>query len=149
MIRTWKSTDAAFSALNTQPDNMLNHKEFVDGLTKAGCCKPKRPAPRLLARPRPRGTTSSARLMPSPRSEDEEDATQLETLSSVFRYLDTSHDGDISRKEFETLERVWRELHQSIYELLGRDLVGRPVRGGWRKLETLTSWTTATLLVVE
>ncbi|CAK9112815.1 Type II NADH:quinone oxidoreductase (NDH-2) [Durusdinium trenchii] len=42
MIRTWKSTDAAFSALNTQPDNMLNHKEFVDGLTKAGCCKPKR-----------------------------------------------------------------------------------------------------------
>ena len=28
MIRTWKSTDAAFSALNVQPDNMLNHKEL-------------------------------------------------------------------------------------------------------------------------
>lgn len=120
MIRTWKSTDAAFSALNTQPDNMLNHKEFVDGLTKAGCCKPKRRrVPAFL--PQSTSTTSSARLMPSPRSEDEEDATQLETLSSVFRYLDTSHDGDISRKEFETLERVWRELHQSIYELK-RDL---------------------------
>ena len=28
MIRNWKSTDAAFTALNTQPDNMLNHKEW-------------------------------------------------------------------------------------------------------------------------
>ena len=36
----------------------------------------------------------------------------------VFRYLDTSHDGDISRREFETLERVWRELQQSMYESL-------------------------------
>jgi len=33
--------------------------------------------------------------------------------------LDTSHDGDISSKEFETLERVWRELQQSMYEFLG------------------------------
>ena len=29
MIRTWRSTDNAFSALNTQPDNMLNHKASV------------------------------------------------------------------------------------------------------------------------
>ena len=28
MIRQWGSTDAAFAALNTQPDNMLNHKEW-------------------------------------------------------------------------------------------------------------------------
>ncbi|CAE7539997.1 unnamed protein product [Symbiodinium pilosum] len=42
MIRNWKSTDAAFTALNTQPDNMLNHKEFVDGLAKAGCCRTRR-----------------------------------------------------------------------------------------------------------
>ena len=41
-------------------------------------------------------------------------------VAGVFRYLDTSHDGDISRKEFETLERVWRELQQSMYEPLGR-----------------------------
>ena len=41
----------------------------------------------------------------------------------VFRYLDTSHDGDISAREFETLERVWRELQQSMFEPLGP--------GGW------------------
>lgn len=28
MIRQWGSTDGAFAALNTQPDNMLNHKEW-------------------------------------------------------------------------------------------------------------------------
>ena len=42
-----------------------------------------------------------------------------QTTRGVFRYLDTSHDGDISSKEFETLERVWRELQQSMYEFLG------------------------------
>ena len=40
------------------------------------------------------------------------------SVRGVFRYLDTSHDGDISRREFETLERVWRELQQSMYEHL-------------------------------
>ncbi|CAJ1418034.1 unnamed protein product, partial [Effrenium voratum] len=116
MIRTWKSTDAAFSALNVQPDNMLNHKEFVEGLTKVGCCKTRRPRQKgnLLT------MSAGARGMLSPK-EDEEDSAQVEAISSVFRYLDTSHDGDISRKEFETLERVWRELQQSMYELK-RDL---------------------------
>jgi hypothetical protein len=36
MIRQWGSTDAAFAALNTQPDNMLNLKDFVDLLNIDG-----------------------------------------------------------------------------------------------------------------
>ncbi|CAE7478397.1 CML34 [Symbiodinium natans] len=115
MIRNWKSTDAAFTALNTQPDNMLNHKEFVDGLAKAGCCRTRRPRLRTTNLTVPVGSRS---VPGSPSGEwESDDSVQLDALSSVFRYLDTSHDGDISRREFETLERVWRELQQSMYEL--------------------------------
>jgi len=118
MIRQWGSTDGAFAALNTQPDNMLNHKEFVDGLAKAGCCRTRRP--KKPGMPGQQGST--ARPVPMrTETEEEADPAQMEALSSVFRYLDTSHDGDISSKEFETLERVWRELQQSMYELK-RDL---------------------------
>ena len=70
MIRTWKSTDAAFSQLNTQPDNMLNHKEFVDGLARAGCCRSRR-----------KKTMEKVRPAMSPK-EDEEDPLQLEAISS-------------------------------------------------------------------
>jgi len=118
MIRQWGSTDAAFAALNTQPDNMLNLKEFVDGLTKAGCCKARRP--KKIGVPGLQSAIAKP-MMRSDVPDDETDAAQVEVISSVFRYLDTSHDGDISAREFETLERVWRELQQSMFELK-RDL---------------------------
>lgn len=118
MIRQWGSTDAAFAALNTQPDNMLNLKEFVDGLTKAGCCKARRP--KKIGVPGLQSAIAKP-MMRSDVPDDETDAPQVEVISSVFRYLDTSHDGDISAREFETLERVWRELQQSMFELK-RDL---------------------------
>ncbi|CAE7490451.1 unnamed protein product [Symbiodinium sp. KB8] len=114
MIRNWKSTDAAFTALNTQPDNMLNHKEFVDGLAKAGCCRTRRPKIRTMTMSVALGSRGLPGS-PSGTEPESEDTGQLEALSSVFRYLDTSHDGDISRREFETLERVWLKNDLEIF----------------------------------
>lgn len=47
----------------------------------------------------------------------EETKEQIDALTLVYRFLDTTTDGDISKKEFEILESIWRELWQSSWEL--------------------------------
>lgn len=42
---------------------------------------------------------------------------QIDALTQVYRFLDTTNDGGISKKEFDILESIWRELWQSTWEL--------------------------------
>lgn len=121
MIRQWGSTDAAFAALNTQPDNMLNLKEFVDGLTKAGCCKARRP--KKIGVPGLQSAIAKP-MMRSDVPDDETDAAQVEVISSVFRYLDTSHDGDISARELKRDLEVYYGSLQNAFEAIDLDESG-------------------------
>eukprot|EP00931_Biecheleriopsis_adriatica_P034888 TRINITY_DN20125_c0_g1_i1.p1 TRINITY_DN20125_c0_g1~~TRINITY_DN20125_c0_g1_i1.p1 ORF type:complete len:1674 (+),score=304.30 TRINITY_DN20125_c0_g1_i1:79-5022(+) len=124
MIHQFGTLDAAFSFCNEDGDTRLTHKEFVDTLAKAGCLrsKPNKSAKGKNAKP---GLTlphmaaqKERKLTPAEAAEfyDPSDTKQHEQLSNVYRYLDTSLDGDISRAEFGALERIWNELRQAMHE---------------------------------
>merc|ERR1711957_571562 len=56
-----------------------------------------------------------------------------EALTLVFRFLDTTNDGDISAKEFQLLLAIWCELWQSMQEF--KDLllkIFRSLEASWR-----------------
>jgi len=108
MIRNFSSINAAFAGLNGDGDNSLNHKEFVHNLARVGCCRTKKIKEQGYVVP------DSQALMQE--TYDLDDAAQIEQLTIVYRFLDTSNDGEISRKEFDALERIWKELHQSMVE---------------------------------
>eukprot|EP00930_Biecheleria_cincta_P016398 TRINITY_DN13353_c1_g1_i3.p1 TRINITY_DN13353_c1_g1~~TRINITY_DN13353_c1_g1_i3.p1 ORF type:complete len:1543 (-),score=251.14 TRINITY_DN13353_c1_g1_i3:233-4861(-) len=103
LIRNWKSIDAAFENCNLDGDSSLNHREFVERLARVGCCRS----------PKKKG----AKNEPEGENYDAEDPAQLEALSSVYRFLDSSNDGEISRNEFSVLRAVWKEIEQSMHEL--------------------------------
>mmetsp|Transcript_78708 Transcript_78708/g.138856 ORF Transcript_78708/g.138856 Transcript_78708/m.138856 type:complete len:1576 (+) Transcript_78708:47-4774(+) len=108
MIRNYSSINSAFGKLNGDGDNSLNHKEFVSNLQRVGCCRSKKVKEQM--------TGFVLQDSQALESYDEHDSVQYEQLSSVYRFLDSSNDGEISRKEFDALERIWKELHQSMYE---------------------------------
>eukprot|EP00931_Biecheleriopsis_adriatica_P056620 TRINITY_DN33555_c0_g1_i1.p1 TRINITY_DN33555_c0_g1~~TRINITY_DN33555_c0_g1_i1.p1 ORF type:complete len:1653 (+),score=370.35 TRINITY_DN33555_c0_g1_i1:89-5047(+) len=109
MIRKWNSIDAAFTYCNAGIEH-LNKQEFVLRLAKAGCCKSKKAGSKKAKR------AKHHQLQSQEDEYDPDDEKQHHALSEVYRFLDTSNDGDISRKEFENLDRVWRELQQTMYE---------------------------------
>eukprot|EP00929_Paragymnodinium_shiwhaense_P094911 TRINITY_DN5576_c0_g1_i2.p1 TRINITY_DN5576_c0_g1~~TRINITY_DN5576_c0_g1_i2.p1 ORF type:complete len:1720 (-),score=341.75 TRINITY_DN5576_c0_g1_i2:98-5257(-) len=125
----------AFRRCDASNKGCLNHKEFVHQLALAGCCRPvhcqpgsptgkprsTKSAPKSQAKsaaPSASGVeaNSSTKESHAPGHADD-NKEQIDALTQVYRYLDTTNDGDISKKEFETLEAIWREMWQSMFEL--------------------------------
>jgi len=143
LVTDFNSLGDAFSTCDVNGDGKLNHKEFCGQLLKSGFrvggAGYKAPIPpiSLPASPRDspelhegRPTTprrdSAKRKGPGPdgiqkpplspgEAKVQEDQA-MEALTMVYRFLDASNDGDISLKEFELLQGIWRELWQSMWE---------------------------------
>mmetsp|Transcript_39086 Transcript_39086/g.101018 ORF Transcript_39086/g.101018 Transcript_39086/m.101018 type:complete len:222 (-) Transcript_39086:71-736(-) len=102
MILYFDSVPAAFGFCDQNKDGKLNHKEFVQRLSTTGC---------LLG-----PIVKPEEVMRSPLGEAAAQEKQTELLTSVYRFLDSSNNGEISRREFNLLQAIWSELHQSMVE---------------------------------
>lgn len=124
VMTTFSCLDEVFNACDTNKDGKLNLQEFVGNLRAIGCGKLNRRhnstassgvSGSVASTPPSRGRTANSdgsRRGRAPLANDMEDHAE-EVLTSVFRFLDPNNKGEIRRREFAVLERLWRELIQA------------------------------------